>query len=124
TRDFRDQSNPKRSVERFIFGNCLKRKCLQSVAGENRGGFVELYVTGRAATTQFIIIHRRQVIMNQRIGVNHLQRAGGANQSLVTRAEGLADSEQQRGPEALATGKDTPANRCVHARWFVSLPGN
>ena len=66
-------------VDHFrVVADDVKRKRLQRVAGENRGCFVELAVAGRATAPQVVVIHRRQIVMNQRIGMDNLDRAGGA----------------------------------------------
>src|SRR5256885_7630420 len=54
--------------------NGLKRQSEQRVAGENRGGLAESLVTRRLAASQVIVVQRRQVIVNQRIGVNEFER--------------------------------------------------
>ena len=101
----------------------LKSQCLQGVAGEDRGGFVELHVVGRAATTQFIIIHRRQIIVNQRISVNHLSaQAVRINCSLVAPKVWPTASNNAGG--SACRRQNAPANRRVHARWFVRLAGD
>ncbi|KAG1370747.1 hypothetical protein G6F59_018646 [Rhizopus arrhizus] len=38
---------------------------LQCVAGEDRRGFVKCDMRGRLATTQGVIVHRRQLVMHQ-----------------------------------------------------------
>ncbi len=50
---------------------------LQGVAGENRGGLVKGSMAGRAATSQIVVVHCRQVIVDERVGVQHFQRDGG-----------------------------------------------
>src|SRR6266704_5534731 len=67
-------------------------------------------MTSGTSAPQVIVIHRRQIIVNQRISVDHFQRAGALEQPFRRRSESLADGEQQRGPKTLAAGKQTPAN--------------
>jgi len=81
-------------------------------------------MTRRAAASQVIVIHRWQIIVNQRIGVDHFERARGANQHFISCAKRLADCQQQRGTKTLASGKDAPANRRVHARRFFCFFGD
>ncbi len=47
------------------------------IAGEHRGRVVELLVAGRLPTPEVAVVHRRQVVVNQRIGVHELDRDGG-----------------------------------------------
>ncbi len=46
------------------------------VAGEDRGRLVEGLVAGRPAAAQIAVVHRRQIVVDQRIGVHHLDRRG------------------------------------------------
>ncbi len=48
----------------------------QAVPGQDGGGFVKLLVAGGLAPAQIIVVHGRQVVMDQGIGVDHLQGAG------------------------------------------------
>ena len=48
----------------------------QAVSGQDGGGFVKLLVAGGLAPAQIIVVHGRQVVMDQGIGVDHLQGAG------------------------------------------------
>ena len=52
-----------------------KRFGLQTVAGENRHAFAVHDVRRRPPAPQVIVIHRRQVVVDQRIGVDHFDRA-------------------------------------------------
>ena len=55
----------------------LERQRLQRVAGEDRGRLVEGLVAGRAAAAQVVVVHRRQVVVDQAIAVDQLDGAGG-----------------------------------------------
>jgi hypothetical protein len=46
----------------------------QSVSSKNRRRLVELLVAGRSAAAQIAIVHRRQVVMNEGISMDHLDR--------------------------------------------------
>ena len=54
----------------------LERHGQQPVAGEHRGRLVELLVASRPAAPQIAVVHRRQIVVDQRIGVHHLDRRG------------------------------------------------
>ncbi len=51
---------------------------LQRVAGQHGGGLVVRLVHGRPAAAQVVVVHARQVVVDQAVGVDALQRAGGA----------------------------------------------
>ena len=71
----RDQLAAHRRVAmRIGIGQHLERHRQQTVAGEHRGRVVELLVAGRPAAPQIAVVHRRQIVVDQRIGVDHLDR--------------------------------------------------
>ena len=47
----------------------------QRVAGEDRHAFAEDDVGRRPAPPQRVVVHRRQIVVHERIGVDHLERA-------------------------------------------------
>ena len=49
-------------------------------------GLAELHVHGRLAAAQHVVVHARQVVVDQRIGVDQLDRAGGAQRRLALAA--------------------------------------
>ena len=54
----------------------VKRRGLQAVAGENRDAVAVHDVQRRTAAPQRVVVHRRQVVVNERVGVNELDGAG------------------------------------------------
>ena len=48
----------------------------QGIAGQNRRRFAELGMAAGPAAAQVVVVHRRQVVVDQRIGVNHFHGAG------------------------------------------------
>ena len=51
-------------------GNGFKGQRQQSVAGKNRGGLAENHVGSGLAAPQVVIVERRQIVVNQRVGVD------------------------------------------------------
>ena len=51
-----------------------KRLGVERVAGEDRDVLAEGDVAGRAAAAQLVVVHRRQVVVDQRVGVDQLER--------------------------------------------------
>ncbi len=83
----------------------------QAVARENREAVAVDDVRGRPAPAQRVVVHRRQVVVHERVGVDHLDRArGGQCRALApspargsTRSgHGFGGGERQAGPKALA----------------------
>ena len=58
-------------------GDGLEGEGLEGVAGEDGDGFSENLMTRRASATQVVIIERGQIVVDERVGVNQLERAGG-----------------------------------------------
>jgi hypothetical protein len=54
----------------------IKGERQKSVAGKDRGGFVECHVGGRTTAPQPVIVHGWQIVVNQRITVDALQGRG------------------------------------------------
>src|SRR5688572_24920132 len=71
-------------------------------------------MTSRSASTQIVVIHRWQVIVDQRIRMNHFERAGRTQQIFDWTAEHFAGGQQEDGAKPLATGKDAPANSLMN----------
>ncbi len=57
-------------------GQHLEGAGLQGVAGQDGGRLVEGAMAGRLAAAQVVVVHRRQVVVHQGIGVQHLDRRG------------------------------------------------
>ncbi len=76
---------------------------LQRIAGEDGGGFIEGAMTGRAAASQIIVVHGRQVIVHQAVNMNEFDRGGGAIELFERRAERLTGRIDQHWPDAFAT---------------------
>ena len=47
---------------------------LQRVTRQNRNGFAKDLVAGGAAAAQVVVVERRQIIVDERVGVQHLER--------------------------------------------------
>jgi hypothetical protein len=52
----------------------------KACADQQRGRFVVGDVDGRFAAAQVVVVHAGHVVVDQRIGVDHLDRAGGTRQ--------------------------------------------
>ena len=57
-------------------GQQLEGQRLQAVADQQGGRLVVLDVAGRLAAAQHVVVHARQVVMHQRIGVDQFDGAG------------------------------------------------
>jgi hypothetical protein len=77
-----------------LAGQQFEGERLQRVAGEDGGRLVERDVAGRLAAAQIVVVHRRQVVVDQRVGVDHLD-GGGAGRPRCSRAH---PAGQRRAP--------------------------
>ena len=64
--------------------------------------FAEAHMTGRTAATQVVVVHRGQIVVDERVGVNQFEGTGRREQLFRARAEGLARGEDERGAQTLA----------------------
>ena len=74
----------------------------QGIPGKDRRGFVIGLVNGGLAAAKVVIVHGRQVVVDQRIAVDELDRDGGGEAQLRGDAKHLGGFPQQEGPDALA----------------------
>ena len=88
---------------------------LQRIAGQDGGRFVEGDMGGRLAAAQGVIVHRRQVVMHQRIGVDELDGHRRRVQVFRLRAEQVATGVHQQRAHALAAAQHRIAHRLVQA---------
>ena len=63
----------------------FEREVVEAVAGEDRGRFVERLVDGRLAAAKIVVVHARQIVVDQRIDVDRLDRRAGAERALPRR---------------------------------------
>ena len=60
-------------------GQHLKGQGQQGVAGQDGHRLAEDLVAGGPAATQIVVVHGRQIVVDQRIGVDHFHGAGGGH---------------------------------------------
>ncbi len=93
----------------------------QRVPRQQGHGLAEHHVIGGLAPPELVIVHTGQVIVDQRVGVNHFHSGGGAKALLPPHGALTAHyprgKEQQERPEALAPGEDAVPHRLVDPTW-------
>ena len=82
----------------------LERQRVEAVAGEHRGRLAERLVHCRLAAPKLGIIHARQIVVDQRIDVDRLDRAADPKRALAIDREQArrGDGEQRTKPLAAA----------------------
>ena len=94
----------------------------QRVAGENRHAFAVNDVRRGPAAPQRVVVHRGEVVVDERIRVNHFERTrrrerqgpGRVSVLAVLFGDSLGRRERQDGTQPLAAGEDAVAHRLGH----------
>ena len=92
-------------------GDDLERQVVEAVAGEHRGRFVEGLVDGRLAAAQVVVVHARQIVVDQRIDVDRLDRRAGADRAVLVESEQAAGGDGQQRAKPLAAADAGVAHR-------------
>ena len=93
----------------------LERERLHRVAGEHRLGDAEAHVHGRLAAAQDVVVHARQVVVDERVGVDQLDRAGGAQRGRARAVHRVGGGEDEQRAQALAAVEDGIAHGLAEA---------
>ena len=93
----------------------LERERLHGVAREHRLGDAEADVDGRLAAPQDVVVHARQVVVDERIGVDQLDRAGGTERRAMLAMDRVGRGEDEQRPQALAAVENGVAHRVAQA---------
>ena len=92
-------------------GENLERGGLERIPGKDRLGDTVLGVDGRAAAPHRIVVHARQVVVDERVGMQQFDRNCGAKRGLRIAANGLADGEAHHRARPLAAAQHRVAHR-------------
>ena len=102
-----------RVVRRRLAREERKRLGLEAVAGQDRDAVAVDDVQRRPSAAQRVVVHRRQVVVNQRVGVNQLDGARrreahprSASVCGSMSADRVRGGEREQRPQALAAGED------------------
>src|SRR5205085_1641084 len=114
TENFWQRIAPRQSDRR---GN-LKRDREQRVAGENGDAFAKNFVTRRAAAAEIVVIHAREIVVYERIGVDAFDRAGERQRGIDFAAARFRRGEAKNRAEPFAAREQTVTHRLVNGgRW-------
>ena len=116
-RELKQTNRPLLRARRFgVDGEGGEAEGEQGVAGEDRRRLVVAAVGRRASPSQVVVVQGREVVVDQAVGVDHLERRAAGQQRLPPRAEALAGEQHQSRPDALAAREDAVAHRLVQPR--------
>jgi len=108
-------------------GGELKGERLKGVAGEEGDGFAIDFVAGGDAAAQVVVIHARQVVVNEGVGVEAFDGGGGQEGGLARRAAGCGGGGTEDGAQAFAAGEQAVAHGGVESggagvrRWHAPV---
>ena len=74
---------------------CARGQREQSVACQDGQRLSETLMTGRQSTTKVIVVHRWQVIMNERVRMDHLHSTSGRQRNGVPTPASLGGRQNQ-----------------------------
>ncbi len=83
----------------------------QGVAGEDRDVLAVDPVAGRLTAAQVVVVHRGQVVVDERVRVHELDGRGGRQEPLRVLAQPLAAGEREHAADPLAAGQQRVAHR-------------
>ena len=86
-------------------GEELEGQRQQRIAGQDRRGLIKSAMERRLAAPEFIVIHRGQVVMDERIAVDEFERAARALRLGLVAVEERSRCADEIGPDALAAAE-------------------
>ena len=96
-------------------GDMLEGLGLKGVTDQQRGGLVELDVHGGLAAAQHVVVHAGHVVMDEGVGVDHLEGAGDAIEAFRLGAAQLAAGMYEERTHPLAAAQHRIAHGFVEA---------
>ena len=101
----------------------LKRLRQQRVARQHGNAFAENFVVGRLAAAEIVVVHRRQIVVDERVGVDALDGARERHGGRVAATTSLGGSQQNCRAHPLAAGEERVAHGFVNRRGLGLLAG-
>ena len=92
-------------------GEDLERQRVQAVPGEHRLRLAERLVHRRLAAPQVGVVHARQIVVDQRIDVDRLDRAADAQRPVAVDGEQPRRGDGEQRPKSLAAADRRMAHR-------------
>ena len=105
-------------------GNCFEREREKSIAGENGRGFAELLVGSWLAPAQVVVVERGEIVVDERVGVDEFDGAGGIVRGRDVRIEDAGGFEAQNWADAFSTGEDAVTHGLVNGWRLRRLRGH
>ncbi len=87
---------------RFFIGQYFKGQIVKAVTGQNRRRLIKSLVDRRLTPAHVIIIHRRKIVMHQRVNMDAFDSQPDTKQRILGDVEQLARRLHQQGTQSLA----------------------
>ena len=115
-----------RYLEAGVVSEDMESLRLEAITGKNRRGLIKGDMTGWLAAPERIVIHGRQVIVNERVHVNHLNGTGRPIQKVKVESKCTTSGIGQERTQAFATAQGGIAHGLMQAfrdggNWRESL---
>ena len=99
-------------------GEDFKRDGEQGVPGKHGDPLAKDLVAGGATPAQIVVVHAREVVVDERVGVDAFHGAGGGQGRFQRAAAGLGCRKAEDGPQPFAARKERVAHGLVHGGGF------
>ena len=107
-----DERTPDRGIGmRRLVAQYLESESQEGVAGEDRGRLVEGLVHGRPPAAQIVVVHRRQVVMDERIAMHAFDRRAGLQGADLSDIEKAGALGHEEGPDPFARRQERITHR-------------
>ncbi len=80
---------------------------------------VEIRVVGGFAPAQIVVVHGRQIVMDEGIGMNALQRPGKGHNRCAAKTVQTGADQTQHGTQPLASGQETVLHGDAQPLWNI-----
>lgn len=94
-----------------MFGDRLEGQRQQGVTGQNGRRFVKSLVAGGTATAEIVVVHGGQIVVDERISVDHLHRARRRQGGLDFPAARFGRQKHEHRPQPFARREQTVPHR-------------
>ena len=121
--DFQNDFLVRIAREFFALRGDFKRLRQQRVARQHGDAFAENFVVGGLAAAEIVVVHRRQIVVDERVGVDALDGAGERHGVGFAAAAGGGGREAKRRAHPFAAGKERVAHGLVNRGGLGFLGG-
>ena len=99
-------------------GDCFKGFGQEHISCQHGRCLPECLVAGGATAPQVIVVHAGQIIVDQRIAVQHFHRSAESSGRLRITAQHITDAEHQHGPDAFSAAQQAVPRRTAYLRFL------